>query len=399
MLRGIVASLDGYSAASHAPARDPARRRRDRALRTPLVAVLGGGQLGRMLGLAGNPARARLPVPRPDLGRTRAIGRHAGRRRARRRAVAAQDGRGRRGRDLRVGGRPRAARRGCSKRAVTLSTRRPRPSRSRRTASTRRPCSASSGSRWRSSRTSTRSRTCTRRSSPSGSPPCLKTRRGRLRRQGPGGAARPGRGRRRLRGAARGRAAHPRSDGAVRPRALGARGPQHRRRRALLAAGREPARGRDPPRCHARRRPGSPTSCRRRPRVTPRALLEHFSYVGVLALELFQVGDTLLANEMAPRVHNSGHWTIEGAVTSQFENHLRAILGWPLGATDARRRERDGQLDRRPPRSGRGARDRGRAPAPLRQGAAPRPQGRPHHHHRRHRRPTSRAGSSALRAT
>jgi len=66
-----------------------------------------------------------------------------------------------------------------------------------------------------------------------------------------------------------------------------------------------------------------------------RALLEHFDYVGVLALELFQVGDALLANEMAPRVHYSGHWTIEGAVTSQFENHLRAILGWPLGATDA----------------------------------------------------------------
>jgi 5-(carboxyamino)imidazole ribonucleotide synthase len=66
------------------------------------------------------------------------------------------------------------------------------------------------------------------------------------------------------------------------------------------------------------------------------ALLEHFDYVGVLALELFQVGDTLLANEMAPRVHNSGHWTIEGAVTSQFENHLRAILGWPLGSTAAR---------------------------------------------------------------
>ncbi len=56
----------------------------------------------------------------------------------------------------------------------------------------------------------------------------------------------------------------------------------------------------------------------------------------MLALELFQVGDSLLANEMAPRVHNSGHWTIEGAVTSQFENHVRAILGWPLGATDAR---------------------------------------------------------------
>jgi 5-(carboxyamino)imidazole ribonucleotide synthase len=65
-----------------------------------------------------------------------------------------------------------------------------------------------------------------------------------------------------------------------------------------------------------------------------RAVLEHFDYVGVLTLELFQVGDRLLVNEMAPRVHNSGHWTIEGARTSQFENHVRAVLGWPLGATD-----------------------------------------------------------------
>lgn len=64
-------------------------------------------------------------------------------------------------------------------------------------------------------------------------------------------------------------------------------------------------------------------------------VLEHLDYVGVLAIELFQCGDVLLANEMAPRVHNSGHWTIEGAVTSQFENHLRAILDLPLGSTAA----------------------------------------------------------------
>ncbi|WP_126452868.1 5-(carboxyamino)imidazole ribonucleotide synthase [Sulfuriflexus mobilis] len=62
-------------------------------------------------------------------------------------------------------------------------------------------------------------------------------------------------------------------------------------------------------------------------------LLEHLDYVGVLAIEFFQVGDALLVNEMAPRVHNSGHWTIEGAETSQFENHIRAILDWPLGST------------------------------------------------------------------
>lgn len=63
-------------------------------------------------------------------------------------------------------------------------------------------------------------------------------------------------------------------------------------------------------------------------------VLEKLDYVGVLALELFQVGANLVANEIAPRVHNSGHWTIEGAVTSQFENHLRAIAGLPLGRTD-----------------------------------------------------------------
>jgi 5-(carboxyamino)imidazole ribonucleotide synthase len=56
-------------------------------------------------------------------------------------------------------------------------------------------------------------------------------------------------------------------------------------------------------------------------------------YVGVFALELFVRDGSLLANEMAPRVHNSGHWTIEGAETSQFQNHLRAVLGLPLGST------------------------------------------------------------------
>src|SRR4051794_2009897 len=64
-------------------------------------------------------------------------------------------------------------------------------------------------------------------------------------------------------------------------------------------------------------------------------LLDELDYVGVIALELFDVGGTLLANEFAPRVHNTGHWTIDGAVTSQFENHLRAILGLPLGSTEA----------------------------------------------------------------
>ncbi|QSX78310.1 5-(carboxyamino)imidazole ribonucleotide synthase [Agrilutibacter solisilvae] len=64
-----------------------------------------------------------------------------------------------------------------------------------------------------------------------------------------------------------------------------------------------------------------------------RRLAESLDYVGVFALELFACGDVLLANELAPRVHNSGHWTIEGSETSQFQNHLRAVLGLPLGDT------------------------------------------------------------------
>jgi len=64
-----------------------------------------------------------------------------------------------------------------------------------------------------------------------------------------------------------------------------------------------------------------------------RKLLRHFDYAGILTIEFFVHRGRLVANEMAPRVHNSGHWTIEGAATSQFENHLRAILGLPLGDT------------------------------------------------------------------
>jgi 5-(carboxyamino)imidazole ribonucleotide synthase len=64
------------------------------------------------------------------------------------------------------------------------------------------------------------------------------------------------------------------------------------------------------------------------------AVMDELGYVGVLAIELFQVGAGLLGNELAPRVHNSGHWTIEGAETSQFEQHLRAVTGLSLGPTD-----------------------------------------------------------------
>jgi len=74
----------------------------------------------------------------------------------------------------------------------------------------------------------------------------------------------------------------------------------------------------------------------RRAHRAAKKLLEHFQYVGVLTIEFFVKRGKLIANEMAPRVHNSGHWTIEGADTSQFENHVRAIAGLPLGSTRAR---------------------------------------------------------------
>jgi 5-(carboxyamino)imidazole ribonucleotide synthase len=82
--------------------------------------------------------------------------------------------------------------------------------------------------------------------------------------------------------------------------------------------------------------PGNDAALQARAEACIRPLLDAIDYVGVGCVELFDVDGTLLANEMAPRVHNSGHWTIEGAETNQFENHLRAVLGWPLGSTAAR---------------------------------------------------------------
>ncbi len=85
--------------------------------------------------------------------------------------------------------------------------------------------------------------------------------------------------------------------------------------------------------------PDVPESLEAQARGAAQKILDELNYVGVLAVEFFQVGAgaeaTLLANEIAPRVHNTGHWTIEGAQTSQFENHLRAVLGMPLGACEA----------------------------------------------------------------
>lgn len=79
-----------------------------------------------------------------------------------------------------------------------------------------------------------------------------------------------------------------------------------------------------------------PADVARRAEEIVKAVLDHLGYVGVLAVELFDVGGELFANEIAPRVHNTGHFTIEGAETSQFEQHVRAITGAPLGAASLR---------------------------------------------------------------
>ncbi len=78
-------------------------------------------------------------------------------------------------------------------------------------------------------------------------------------------------------------------------------------------------------------RPGDPMAGKAQAIISQ--LMDELNYCGVMALELFQINGQLMANEFAPRVHNTGHWTIEGAGTSQFENHLRAILNLPLGDT------------------------------------------------------------------
>ena len=107
------------------------------------------------------------------------------------------------------------------------------------------------------------------------------------------------------------------------------------------------------------------------------SIAEALGHVGVLTVEYFATGDGPVVNEIAPRVHNSGHWTIEGAVTSQFEQHIRAICGLPLGSTElvAGGATMDNLIgDRCRALAGAGRRA-GRAPPPLRQGrSAPRPQ-------------------------
>ncbi|WP_049997553.1 5-(carboxyamino)imidazole ribonucleotide synthase [Halococcus sediminicola] len=81
-----------------------------------------------------------------------------------------------------------------------------------------------------------------------------------------------------------------------------------------------------------------PEDIRERAKAVAREVLDLMEGRGVFGIELFETDGEISVNEIAPRPHNSGHWTIEGARTSQFENHVRAVLGWPLGATDRRGR-------------------------------------------------------------
>lgn len=81
---------------------------------------------------------------------------------------------------------------------------------------------------------------------------------------------------------------------------------------------------------------GAAASLQHQAETTAERLMTSLDHIGVLTIEFFEVGGRLIANEFAPRVHNSGHWTIDGASTSQFENHVRAVLGMPLGLTTVR---------------------------------------------------------------
>ena len=299
----------------------------------------------------------------------------------RRDARSAEVARRRDRRHLRVGGRARRRARAASPRDVPGAPGRARRSRSRRTGSSRRRRSArlGIGDRARSPR-STTARGLDAAVDAVGAARGAEDPARRLRRQGPGRA----RARRptstRAWDELGGVPLHPRGVRAVRPRAVDRRGARRRRRRSragrwsrtttrdgILRVTPAPAPRGSTPRCRRAAEALRPAAARR-PRLRRRA-----------CVELFDVGGELLANEIAPRVHNSGHWTIEGAETSQFENHLRAVLGLAARLDRAARPERDGQLHRRDARPRRGARGPGRAPARLRQGAAPRPQARPRH--------------------
>ena len=306
---------------------------RDRSVsRVTRVAVLGGGQLGRMLGLAGIPLGLVVHVPRPG-------------RRARRRpssaisSSAALD-------DV------AAARRAAKGADVVTYEWEGVPAPTARALAAIAPgvpaaralevvagpldreddAPRRSASRPRRSARSTRDVDSTPRSTRSGCPRCSRPAAAATTARARPCCARPADVDARV-ARPRRRAAHPRRVRAVRPRAVDPRGARPRRRGRVLARGRERAPRRHPARdARARAGPRRRAASARRG-VHPAAARRRSTTSACCCVELFDVGGELLANEIAPRVHNSGHWTIEGAETSQFENHVRAVLGLPLGST------------------------------------------------------------------
>ena len=175
------------------------------------------------------------------------------------------------------------------------------------------------------------------------------------------------------------------------------RGARSGRRGRRVSAVREPAQQSHSRRHHCAGAIPAPVAARAR--EIARAILEAMEYVGVLCVEFFVTTDgELLVNELAPRPHNSGHLTFDAAVTSQFEQQVRAICGLPLGSTELLQAGGDGEparrsLGRRRAELGGGLPVSRREAAPVRQDAAAPGQedGTPHGHgaHRRRKRRTS----------
>ena len=262
-----------------------------------------------MLGPRRAPARAAFRFLDPSPEAPAAGGRRARRRRLRRSRGPRAPRRRRRRRHLRVRERPgrggARGRRRCRRRSRSSWG---------RTAWSRSSSSSGSGSRPRASARSRRP----------GLPALVKSRR----------LGYDGKGQRRLDAARGARGADELAEEivAVRPRALDHRRPRPRRRDPLLAARRERAPRRDPARLA---RAGRSCAAGRAPRRSSAGCSTSSATSACSRSSCSRSDGRLLANEFAPRVHNTGHWTIDGAVTSQFENHLRAILGLPLGATEA----------------------------------------------------------------
>ena len=371
-------------ARSLAQGADRQRRRKAGMIVPPgsTIGIVGGGQLGRMLALAAAQLGYRCHVYAPDADSVAGRGRgriHAGRVRRRGRADPVRR-RGRR-RHLRVREHPDgAASRARRNRAGSIrrSTRwrPPRTGSSEKEFVQRhggRPAPFARGRRQSGARRRARARSAPRPSSrPAASAMtararCGSTRRARPRAPGTTCAARPA-------------SSKPWSGSTPNSRSCSAAAAtarwSHGRRRATATRAASSSPRACPPAPELRRRG------RRRAKTLARRVADALDHVGVLAMEFFALGGEAVFNEMAPRVHNSGHWTIEGARTSQFENHIRAICGLPARRDRSRRApRRDGESGRRRRGPlGRDPRRPRRPPPPLRQeGRPPRPQDGPRH--------------------